>query len=238
MLETLESASTQSPLMTFVLAAGALGTAAFGIVEGLKWFALIGEAGFRHIERFLEEGFGEALVVAYGKDAVALLRAQYRSPKSHDELVRTLRQGVRLGLTASTASKLAQTVGVVAPEALTRIASSLASSEASTAASAEPTDPLTDAQRALLGRFELAVDTRIDAVLTLSEDTYRSAARFCAALIAIAIALATAVSLGASEPAVFGRALLLGLMAVPIAPIAKDVTSGIAAAAKAIGARK
>ena len=82
-------------LSTAVLAAGALGTAAFGIVEGLKVFPWLAEAGFVVIRRLLSP-IENALDVAYGADSMRLLKAQYRGDTA--ELVRVIRQGVRIGL--------------------------------------------------------------------------------------------------------------------------------------------
>src|SRR5688572_12275796 len=65
-------------LTAAVLATGALGTAAFGIVEGLKWVRRLGEAGFPALERVLGAPLLALLQAAYGTDVVRVLRAQYR----------------------------------------------------------------------------------------------------------------------------------------------------------------
>lgn len=66
-----------------VLAAGALGTAAFGIVEGLKWIAFVGEAGFPSMLRLLGEALQRALRAAYGEQFERMLRAQYRGDQEN-----------------------------------------------------------------------------------------------------------------------------------------------------------
>lgn len=234
-------------LTTLVVAAGALGTAAFGIVDGMKWLAWLGEAGFSHIRRLVHSGFAVALEKAYGSDFERLLRAQYRNRDSKDEILRTLRQGIRLGLTADTAAELAKVVGVVSAEQLRDVAESLHSADQS-----EDGVRMKDAHRGLLGRFELAADTRIDAALALADDTYRASIRVWAGVVAVVLAEATALALvGAPDaawtiagaPTRAGQpqwllALIIGVIAVPMAPIAKDVASGIAAAARALGSRK
>src|SRR5690348_3327308 len=53
-------------LGTAIGAAGALGTACFGIVEGLKWTRL-GEMGFGRLQRILGDPLKSTLVVAYGE---------------------------------------------------------------------------------------------------------------------------------------------------------------------------
>ena len=59
-----------------VAAAGALGTASFGIVEALKWTPL-GPAGFGQIWLYLGAELEGALEIADGKDFARLLAAQY-----------------------------------------------------------------------------------------------------------------------------------------------------------------
>lgn len=78
-----------------VLATGALGSAAFGIVEGLKVWKVLGEAGFATIWRVLGP-IVKTLTVAYGTDAERIMRGHYRGESR--ELARVIRQGVRTGL--------------------------------------------------------------------------------------------------------------------------------------------
>jgi hypothetical protein len=205
---------------TVVLATGALGTAAFGIVEALKWTRL-GIMGFGAIERLL----GPLLVtykVAYGPDWRRLLRAQYRGERS--ELTRVLRQGVRIGLTPDNAGELAKFVGTVSAEDLKTAASRVHEGE-----------DLPDELRNVLGRFELAVDSRIDAALALSQEQYAGAARTAAMIVALSVAIITAAVL--SQPGgerYYWLAVLIGLAAVPIAPIAKDLVTALQSASVAL----
>ena len=210
-------------LGTIVLAVGALGTASFGIVESLKWTA-IGLAGFGQILRMLGAPVMAALKVAYGDEYSELLRAQYRSNRSAGTLPTTLRQGARIGLTPETAPSLATFVGVVEPQALEEIARALQSRK-----------QLKDEQKALLGRFELALDARIDAALTLAESHYVGTIRMLASLVAVTIALA--VGLTRDTVSLF-EATVVGLAAVPVAPMAKDLASALQAASKALPNRR
>lgn len=202
-----------------VLAAGALGTAAFGIVEGLKSSKLIGEAGFSTIVRMLK-ALWEALHIAYGTDVEHLLRAQYRGDAR--ELARVMRQGVRLGLTPGNAAAIATELGVVTAEALVDAARAV-----------EAGLELTPQQRNVLGRFELAVDARIESALTLALDRYKRAVIIAASVIAVGIALVVGRELGVPPR----ESLIVGLAAVPLAPVAKDVASALKAAATALSLR-
>lgn len=214
-------------LGTTVVAAGALGTAAFGIVEGLKWTAL-GRGGFSQIPKTLGEALMGALEHAYGPDYHDLLMAQYRSGRAKGELPRSLRQGIRIGLRPENAAGMAEHVGVVDSETLTAVAEKLF---AGTDLSAE--------EKSALGRFELAVDARIDAALALAERAYLGWVRGWATFFSIALALVAAVSIaGDFAKAQWTAAFIVGIAAVPLAPIAKDVSKALQSAATAIRARK
>ena len=212
-------------LTELVLAAGALGMAAFGIVEGLKRTQRIGEAGFDALIALLGVAPLDALKTAYGRDVDALLRGQYRG--SQENLAKILRQGMRIGLTPANADAIAAEFGVIDKEAL----------KAAAAALAEGRD-LDTAQRNALGRFELAVDARIDGGLALAQDRYARAAKNYASAIALFIALVVTslmIRQGTGTAAILVPAgVIVGLVAVPLAPVAKDVASAIKAAAEAL----
>jgi hypothetical protein len=201
---------------TIILATGALGTAAFGIIEALKWTRL-GEAGFGAILKLLGP-IVETLKIAYGPDFRNLLRAQYRGEQR--DLARVIRQGVRIGLTEENASQVARFLGMVDVEQLEHAARLI-----------EAGEELPPALRNVLGRFELAVDGRIDAALTLAQNQYVGAVRGAASLVALIIALAVGFYLGGGY--IF-QALLVGVAAVPVAPVAKDLVTALQSASKAI----
>jgi hypothetical protein len=209
-------------LGTVVLAVGALGTSAFGIVEALKWTPL-GLAGFGRITRLLGAPAAAALEVAYGPDYLTLLRAEYRAGRHEGRLATTIRQGVRVGLTPSTAGDLATLSGVVDGSALQDVADVLQSGA-----------ELSAEQRSVLGRFELALDARIDAALALAADRYAGSLRMAASFVAIVIAMLVGVEFGQGPL----LSLVIGIAAVPIAPIAKDLSSAIKSARQAMPARK
>src|SRR5262245_7176529 len=105
-----DGAALYEYLGTAALAVGALGTASYGIVDGLKIFSWIDLAGFERLfsggvrgRRWLwphRSGLDPlvpALEAAYGDDAMHMLKAQYRSGRSKGDITRSLRQGVRIG---------------------------------------------------------------------------------------------------------------------------------------------
>jgi hypothetical protein len=108
-------------------AAGALGTACFGIVEALKWTP-IGTAGYSQINKYLEIDLMQALAVAYGPSYNKLLRAQYRQDSTtQTAIAKALRQAVRLGLTPSNAEAIARNLGTVDGMALKAAVTKVAS---------------------------------------------------------------------------------------------------------------
>jgi hypothetical protein len=98
-------------LGTVTLAVGALGTASYGVIDGMKLIPWVDLAGF---ERLFSSGGAAggrmwptktkagldpllpALTAAYGADAMDLLKTQYRAGRTKGDLPRTLRQGVRI----------------------------------------------------------------------------------------------------------------------------------------------
>ena len=205
-----------------VLGAGTLGTAAFGIVEALKWTPL-GAAGFGRIKATLGVPLLAALKIAYGDDSEKLLRAQYCKGGGRDELARSLRQGVRVGLKAEHAEALAASAGAVVN------AADLKSAIESIAAGRD----LDSTQRNVIGRFELAVDARIDSALALAQDTYLGSIRLAASAVAIGMALLSAMLLEVNL--IWGW--VVGIAAVPLAPIANDVVGALQAATRAMKGR-
>lgn len=224
-------------LATMVLATGALGTASFGVVDGLKWTRL-GESGFPTIKKLLGPELMRALHYAYGKGYEEFLRAQYRDGRGKGEIGRTLRQGIRIGLynmsDVDIDKLVAQLPGVNA-DALKAAAKVLKSGE---------TTPPTDEQRQALARFELAVDARIDAALALAEDRYVGAARGAASIFSVVFALIVGFILGLSGGGIgslwqtVGLSVLIGIAAVPVAPVAKDVATALSSAEQALRRRQ
>lgn len=217
------TADTIGPVLA---AAGALGTACFGIVEALKWTP-IGEAGFRQIAKYLGSDLSGALRNAYGEGYQQLLRAQYRQDSATQTLIaKTLRQGVRIGLTPANAGAIAGFLGSVDAQALKKAVANVA----------QGAEEMSSDDRGVIGRFELAVDARIDSALSSAQDVYLGTVRCAASLLAIAIAEIAAWQFSGST-AYLGRGLVIGLIAVPIAPIANDVVAALQAATKALRGR-
>ncbi len=168
----------------------------------------------------------DALKVAYGPDYLDLLKGQYRKGRPKGGLGKTIRQGVRIGLTQENAAAMAKHVGVVAEADLEAAAKQL-----------QEQGKLEENLRNILGRFELAVDARIDAALALAKSQYVGYVRMLASAVAVGLALIAALFLQ-PDKAGFITAIIVGIAAIPLAPIAKDVAKGLRVAGEAIRTKK
>lgn len=237
-------------LGAMVLAIGALGTAAMGVVEGLKLSTNVvatptRELGFDEITKRLE-GFLTVLTAAYGPDVWDVLRAQYCG--SRKNAATSLRQGVRVGLTEANAPEVALSLGwdVASGKALVKAAKAARSPLTEDDDSLKPTErKQLESARLMLGQYELAMDARIDAAMAMANSQYAGGVRIRAMWASVAIAMVTAIAmLSSQDPISFGVVLrylvggfVVGLVAVPMAPVAKDVTTAIQHAATALGKR-
>lgn len=212
-----------------IAATGGLGLAAVGLVDALKAlpFTGIGTMGFGHV-RLAVERFGSTLQAAVGPDWLAVVRAHWVNGRPIGEQKAMIRSLLRLGLTSGTAAELAS-AGNVAPDALSAVATKIAAGK-----------ELTAAEITLLGRVEAVVQARLDAAFDMADQAYRSRARLVAGVFAVALAVISWPILNAvwTLPGMiadknFWVAVLAGLFAVPIAPLAKDLISALSAGAKA-----
>lgn len=199
-------------LTSIILTASSLGVTAFGIVETLKW-TRIGQFGFNEMRKHLGQLI-LALETTHSTNLEQVLRSLYRG--EHSELAKTLRQGVRAGLTTDNAATLALTLHTINENALTAVAAAFAAGT-----------ELTSEQRNVLGRFELAADAKIDAALMSAQSHYAGKMRLLAGAIAICLGLILGLVQSASQFDLFtlGQALIVGILAIPVAPIAKDLVS-------------
>lgn len=214
-----------------IIAVGALGTAAYGLVDATKAFrGGISNFGFSFIEKALAP-FGNALDEALGEVEGCrwqqVMKSHWVSGRPKEEQKAIAVSLIQLGLTAANAPAIA-VAAQVSPEELGKIVVAL-----------EKGRELTAEQLNVLGRFKATIEARIDAAYDRAEQVYRNSARFAAGLVSILLAVAaTYIFYGAAaKPQHYQVALLIGLVAVPLAPIAKDLASALSTAAAALGRR-
>ena len=242
-------------LPNIVMAIGALGAASYGVVDGLKlfpWFDLSGfeclfsgntggRRWFKKEQQANLDPLFPALKFAYGNQAMDVLKSQYRSGRAKGDLPRTLRQGVRIGLGMMPPIEITQAAyGLGITEETTKLisdslikAKKLRPPATGESKMASSSTSLGDEERNALARLETTIDARIDAALLLAEKQYVSQAKAWATLLALSIAFVVGTTLGQAWPMSF----LVGISAVPLAPVAKDLATALQEAVKALRKR-
>ena len=130
---------------------------------------------------------------------------------------------IKLHLSSANATTVAVKASVD-PAVLTAVASKL-----------ETGTPLSQAESDTYSRFDLIVTALLDEAYQVSDQVYRNCTRTLAALVAVALAVAGAWCLEgrkflASAKEITSWHYLVGLLATPLAPIAKDLSSALATA--------
>jgi len=228
---------TTSELATAVAAIGALGTASFGLVDTSKVFwGGVSRSGFGFISGFLivvapnDEGVPAGSAITRSA-ILETLMANWLNGTPASDSKSTAKTLVKLRLNSTTAPDLARATGVDAG-ILSSVAASLDSGVA-----------LTPEQLNVYGRFDLLLSTMIDRAYQRADQRYRNNSKALACLVAVALAEITAWSLyvstsGYQDDVTFLFGLIAGLLATPLAPVAKDLASSLSTAAKAVQAVK
>ena len=216
-------------LAQIITAAGGLGTAAFGLLEAAKpvnpWIDRIGFGGIRQTVLALtprESGGGaphNALPQARILETLFSNWINGIDLSSQKAIAKSL---IKLHLSPGNAAVLAQIANVDA-EILLQVAACIASGTS-----------LSQPQSDVYARFDLILTAQLDECYQHADRQYRNWTRALAAGIAVLLALAggwvllgTNGFLGHREMA---EALLIGLLATPLAPIAKDLSTALATA--------
>jgi hypothetical protein len=197
-----------------------LGTAAFGLVDATKVFGGgVNHVGFRGIKAAVtaltpNDGQGNALNVLPRQKILATLQANWFNGTDLASQKSIAKSLIKLDLNAGNAAALAASTGVD-PAILTAVATSIASAT-----------PLTPAQSDVFARFDLMVTALLDEAYQRSDQVYRNWTRGFAMLIAVVLAVLGGCTVGID----FRLSVLAGLLATPLAPIAKDVSTALATA--------
>ncbi len=224
------------PLADYIAAAGSLGTAAFAIVDASKalWGG-ISNAGFGDIKRVIRH-FYPANVNEHDRSnplhlgsVLDTLRANWLNGTTTDQQKALAKTLIKLRLDANNAAHLAAATGVDAAT-LTAIANSIANGTT-----------LTQPQSDVFGRFDVIVSTLLDEGYQRASQKYTASAQLLSLIVAVLLALigGWAWHGGSLCDYVNSRdiaiAFVTGLIATPIAPVTKDLTTGLAAAMQAVG---
>jgi hypothetical protein len=211
-------------------ALSALSTAAFGLLDATKALGGgVSNIGLKHIRGALTP-FTPALDAAVGGgNWWEIVRSNWLNGVAKAEQKAIVRALLKLGLSPATAGSLA--IGARVTEDALKAA----------AAKLETGKELSEADLNVLGRMTAALDAVLDAAFERAEQQYRNAARAWAGVMALVLALGGwgvwAIHSPTDAPSLW-VAIAVGLLAVPVAPVAKDLTSGLSAAMRALKAAR
>jgi hypothetical protein len=233
---------TSLQLSEVVTAIGGLGTAAFGLLEALKpFFSSINRMGLGRIQGTVssltpnQKGDGvtpDPLNALPRNSILATIEANWVNGTDIAAQKAIAKSLIKLHLSAGTAELLAGAVNVD-PAALKAIA-------AKTLAGT----PLTQTESDVFGRFDLIVTALLDQAYQYSDQVYRNGTRTLAAGLAVVLALAGAWSLEGATLFTGAHwhdlvlAFLVGLLATPLAPVAKDISTALSTAVNTMQAVK
>jgi len=221
---------SMTELTGLIAAIGALGTAAFGLVDAFKVLpgGGISRAGFKFIRQTIRKLAPKVAALdgsGLSPDSMQFtLLSQWINGAATTDQVNIAKSLIKLRLTPDTATALASATGVDA-NVLTQVAANIRSGTA-----------LTSAQSDVYGRFDLLLTTLLDQAYQRADQRYRNAAK--AAAVVVAVLLAVVARCVLKSQISYPEAALIGLIATPIAPIAKDLASAIQTASQTLQAVK
>lgn len=224
----MQSPTLLANLSDYIAAAAGVGTAAYALVDGSKAiFGGVSNCGFCHIERAVKKFFPESeekdsdnpLRLRYVLDT---LRANWLNGSALADQKSIAKSLIKLRLDPVNAPTLARATGVD-KNALVTIAGKIASVE-----------KFTDQENDVFGRFDLMLTAILDEGYQRADQSYRNSAKAWSIVISVVLAITGIMIVNGSESFTehLGEAILVGLAATPIAPIAKDLTSALSAGVK------
>jgi hypothetical protein len=206
------------PLPQVITAIGGLGTAAFGLVDAMKpVIPAINRIGFDGINKTvstLTPGARPQQKILETVEANWINGTDLGSQKS---IAKSL---IKLNINPGNATNLAAATAVD-PAILASVATKMASGTA-----------LSSAESDVFQRFDFTVTALLDEAYQRSDQHYRNKTRFLAMLASIGLALAGGFTLAGGQmgKGTFAQSLLMGLLATPLAPVAKDLSTALATA--------
>ncbi len=217
-------------LPQIITAIGALGTASFGLVDATKAFwGGVNRIGFggitKTIKAFTPSAAG-AINALPQNQILCTLKANWYNGTDLGSQKAIAKSLIKLFLNPANAPTLAAEAGVD-PVVLAAVATSVAGGIALTA-------PQTD----VYSRFDLILTARLDETFQQADQIYRNGTRFCAVIFSLILSVVACYMLlgPGTQPNKhqLGLAFLVGLLAAPLAPIAKDISTALATAVNAL----
>jgi hypothetical protein len=209
-------------LVEIVSAVAALGTAATGLVDTTKLFGGgVSNAGYAVIKQQIKP-FDSLLGAIPEGAAYATIYGLWINGAPIEDQKAKAKALIKLGFAPATVDAMEKATGLPATE-LKLLADKIAKG-----------DDLGASEVNIYGRLDAILSAVIDAAYEKADQRYRNAAKTLAAVIAIVLAL-----IGGYAAAPAGGSWLLyaviGAVATPLAPVAKDITTAINTAVQSSG---
>jgi hypothetical protein len=219
-----------SSILSLISAAAGLGTAAMGLVDASKAFAGgPSNIGFGCVEEALgpfliaRDGAGGS---GFGKtEILRTLKSNWINGVAKADQKAKAKSLIHLELTPDNAERLAAASGVDA--------ATLHSLAEKVAAGTAPAQAEINA----LGQFDAILSAVLDAAYERGDQKYRNACKLLGFVVAIVLAEIAGGLLYGTWRGV-GISFLVGASATPLAPVAKDLTTALQAAATAVSLAK
>jgi hypothetical protein len=209
------------------LAVGALGTAATGLVDTTKvlFYGGMSRVGFGYIKKVIARTVGNVSDAQPGEglatgDILGTLHSNWINGMDTGAQKAIAKSFIKLHFNPGTAAALAGQTNVD-PITLKSVAEKLAS-----------VTSLTPAESDAFGRFDLALSAMIDRAYERGDQLYRNSCKALASGFAVALAILGNRQLG--SPLQGWEVWIIGLVATPLAPVAKDIANAIQTASDAV----
>jgi hypothetical protein len=221
-------------LPQIVMAVGGLGTAAFGLVDSTKTFwGGVNRIGFKGIENTVSDLTPGAAAAGLTQNKILdTLRANWYNGTDLSSQKSIAKSLIKQGMNAGNAAKLAAATGVDAATLLS-VATKMSSGTA-----------LAQNESDVYSRFDFILTALLDDAYQVADQTYTNGTRFWASVFAVALAFVGGWTLnkGTLDAYLHSNdlwiALVAGVLATPLAPIAKDVSSALSTAVNTMQAIK
>lgn len=212
-------------LPQIVTAIGGLGVAAFGLVDATKvFFGGVNHIGFKGIRDRITQFVPNKNINAMGLDDVLeTLQENWFNGTDLASQKAIAKSLIKLNFNPTSADTMAAATTVDAA-VLKSVAVSISQGA-----------PLTPQQNDIYARFDLIVTALLDATYQRADQKYRNGARGWAVVASVLLSIAGASILANYLPwelqaAQLWEAFIVGLLATPLAPIAKDLSTALATA--------
>lgn len=223
-----------SNLGNVVAAIGGLGLASFALVDTSKvlYRGGVSHSGFRYIEGAVRQLLPQERLTSGAakpgarRTLLDILHGNWIGGASAGDQKAIAKSLIKLRLSTTTANAYAEATDVDA-QVLSQVAENMKSG-----------NTLSTEQVNVLGRFDLALTAILDEGYQRADQRYRNMARFYASIVSVVLALLGGWAVANVGPAQYfwtanmWLAGLCGLLAIPLAPISKDLTSALTAGVK------